>query len=205
MLKYFIFLSIFVFSSLISAESDFSKISTKEEFNKKFREVLADPQFDEEKTHILSYEINSLIGRYTGLDLRYTTNEEELKILKSMPPGFGIVRSTHSLETWMANNDIVTYLIETKGLFLQMALNGYTKTKATSEAKWLEKVISEFELNRSKLMEHPPVDGTVEQLARLDKFPKLKTLNDEYKKLDKDVYALRKKFIKEQPELFIIK
>jgi hypothetical protein len=128
--------------------------------------------------------------------------EHEHAIVTSMSKGFQMVYATVELEDEVANGGFNQYFFNSTGEFRNEALEGYKLLGAAEHEKITAEAIRVYNEIKPKL-EEAKAKGTIEAFSQSYKDNPLNKLDDRFYDLKEDTSAMRVKFIREHPELFV--
>jgi hypothetical protein len=150
---------------------------------------------DEKLEGAISDHIRSKIGE---------DYEHEYKIVTALSKGFQMVYATSWVDAEVNNGGFNQYFWNSSGAFRMEALEGYKLIGATRHEQLLAEAIKVYTGIESKLKQQQE-KGTLKAFSDSYKDNPLNKLDDQFYELKEDVSALRVRFIREHPDLFISK
>lgn len=128
--------------------------------------------------------------------------ENDFKIVTSLPKEFQTIYATWWVEAEVNNGGFNQYFWNSAGQFSNQALEGYKLLNANSHAELMAEAIKIHREQEPKLKKFKEKD-TMEAFSESYKDNPLNKCDDKFDKLTEDAGALRIKFIREHPELFV--
>jgi hypothetical protein len=128
--------------------------------------------------------------------------EHEYRIVTSLSKGFQMVYATSWVEGEVDNGGFNQYFWNPSGAFRIEALEGYKLIGATQHEQIMAEAIKVYAAIESKLKQQQE-KGTLKAFSDSYKDNPLNKLDDQFYELKENVSALRVRFIREHPDLFV--
>ncbi|HEY2082904.1 MAG TPA: DUF4375 domain-containing protein, partial [Verrucomicrobiae bacterium] len=145
--------------------------------------------------------LEDAVVEYVGAKIG-NNDEDERKIVTSLSMGFQMVYTTMSLEAEVNNGGFNQYFWNSTGAFKNEALEGYKLLGASEHEKIIVEAIGIYNQHKDAL-DQQKAKGTLKAFSESYKDNPLNKLDNQFYALKEDASAMRIKFIREHPELFV--